>query len=82
MLDQHDGGAFAAQRAQQVRQRLLLQPPQSGRRLVQHHEDGIGGERPRHFQEPLLAERQIARELAEPVGKSHAIELPHGLATP
>ena len=64
-----------AQRAQQVGQRLLLQRrrPAAGSSRMTHHR--IGGERARDLQEPLLAERQIAGELAEFFAKPDALEL-------
>ena len=61
--------------AQQIGERLLLKLPQAGGRLVQDHDHRIGGERARHFEQALLAERQIAGEVAELLAEADALQL-------
>ena len=53
----------------------LLQLPQAGGRLVEDHEHRIGGKRARDFEHALLAERQIAGEVAELLAKADALQL-------
>ena len=87
VLDQQDGHALPLERAQKVRQLSLLAISQSGRRLVeQQQQHGIGGERARDLDDPLLAERQAARRvervLAEADPRDRARRVPRACALP
>ena len=53
---------LGAQRRAATRQALLLLAAQAGRRLVEHQQRRIGGERAGDLEHALIAERQIAGE--------------------
>jgi len=60
VLDEQNTHALGTQFAQQFGQRLLFLVAQAGGRLVKEQQAGVGGQRPRNFDDALLAERKAA----------------------
>ena len=60
VLDDQHSDTLAAERAQQVGQRLLVGTTEAGGRFVEHDQCRVGGERASDFQDALPAERQVA----------------------
>ena len=69
----------ALQLPQQRRELLLFEIAQARGGLVQQQQRGIGGERARDLDDPLLAERQAARRVVEMRRKPDALDRARGL---
>ena len=68
-------------RAQQLGERVLFRPAQTGGRLVEDDQRRIGGKRARDFENALAAERQIAGEVVGLGAEPDALELAQRLET-
>src|SRR5437867_4590027 len=71
VLDEQNGDALIADGPDETTDDVLFYARHARRRLVEEQDRWMGGQRHRQLDEPLLAIRQGARDLATPVGEAH-----------
>ena len=79
VLDEEDGRAGRVQLADEVGELRALCRPQAGGRLVEKQQPGPAGQRPRHLEAALLAQRQALGRPVRQLEQSDAVQALLGL---